>query len=94
MNGLSKKVLGSAYVYEDMGMGYYRVISENGDVSILRSGQLCGGFVGDNGKIVYCSDGATYGLRSFVPDKSVSINLTKLQDNYNKRWNSNICIKD
>lgn len=90
---ISKKVIGSAYVYEDLGMGNYRVISEDGDVSILRTGQLCGGVVGDIGKLIYCSDGATYGLHSFTPDISVSIDLTKLQNNYNKRWNANIKIE-
>jgi len=85
----TEKEIGSAYVYEPLEQGYFRVISEDGRNDCLRGQNLA---VGQVGKLIYYSDGASYGLTKFVPDALVQIDFEKLVHNYNEKWNANTRI--
>jgi hypothetical protein len=86
----SEKVIGNAYVYEECERGFYRVITEDGDCSVIHLSQ--DDRVGDKGVLIYCSDGASYGLHRFERDNAVAINFNKMKENYLKRWNAELNI--
>ena len=58
-----EKILGNSIITEYCGNGLYRVVCDNGDNDVMRIPQDYK--IGDKGQTIYCSDGKTYGLRSF-----------------------------
>jgi len=84
----SEKIMGNAYVYEKCEQGFYRVIREDGDCSLLRLAQENN--VGDKGTLIYYSDGASFGLTKFKKDNSIKINFDSMKENYLKKWNTEL----
>lgn len=84
----SEKVLGNAYVCEKLEQGFYRVVLENGECSLIRLPYEDN--IGDKGILIYYSDGATFGLTKFKKDNSVSIDFKSMKDNYLNRWKTEL----